>query len=122
MADIIININEFICEDPIITDVTWNGIRYEFLVDWTSQGAYYSTFDPSTTMELSMDIYETSNNILQYSGVIATGVPFDVNDYMFNVLDYYPTFSSKYQIHLKLKITNSGCDNTTTYIVPITYP
>ena len=122
MGDIIINVDEFICESPVIKDVTWNGIRYEFEVDWTSQGTYYSTFDPTTTMELSMDIYEVSNNTLQYSGIIASGVPFDADNYLFDVLDYFPSFSGKYQIHLKLKITNSGCDNATTFIVPVTYP
>lgn len=122
MGNIIFNVAEFICENPVIQNVTWSGIRYIFDTDWTSQGNYYSSFDPTTNMELSMDIIEVSNSNIVFSGVIDNSVPFNAIDYQFDVLDFYPGFSDKYQITLKLKITNQGCDNTGTYIVPITYP
>lgn len=122
MSNIIINVDAFMCEDPIIKSVSYTGTRYIFSVTWTSNGEYYSTFEPTTNLELSVDMYDTQTSTLVQSYVINPSAPFDATDYQFNMFDYYNDFSSKFQIYVKLKITNSVCNNTTTYIVPIDYP
>lgn len=123
MANIVINVEALQCEAPIVTNSSWSGIRYVFNVDWTSQGAYYSTIDPTTNLELSIEIRETIPDILVYSGIIDPSAPFDATGYQFNVLDYYGGFSGKYTLILKLNLTsNATCNEITSYTFPIDYP
>lgn len=123
MANIIINVEALQCEAPIVTNSSWSGIRYVFNVDWTSKGSYYSTIDPTTNLELSIEIRETVPNTLVYSGVIDPSAPFDATGYQFDVLDYYSGFSGKYTLILVLNLTsNAACNETTSYTFPIDYP
>lgn len=122
MGKIVINAQQLQCDSPVISDVTWNGVRYVFLTDWTSQGDYYLSLDPSTNMELSMEISDAQTSVVVFTGIIDSSAPFNATDYQFDVFDYYPDFSAKYQINLKLKLTNTVCNTVGTYTVPITYP
>jgi hypothetical protein len=123
MANIIINVDELICEDSIVTNSSWSGIRYVFNVDWTSKGDEYSIFDPTTNLQLSIEIRETIPNTIVYSGVIDNSAPFDATGYQFNVLDYYTGFSGKYTLILILDLTsNAACNEQTRYTFPIDYP
>ena len=123
MAYIIFNVAELICEAPIVTNSQYTTSRYTFNVDWISKGDEYYQFDPSTNLELSIEIRETIPNILVYSGVIEPSVPFNATGYKFNVLDYFSGFSNKFTLYLILKLTSDrACNETTTYEFPIDYP
>lgn len=124
MADVIINVGAFICEAPTFNSSTFSGVRYVFTFDWNSQGAYYSTLDPTTHMELSMVVTEISNNTVVYSGVVDSNVPFNTSTYTIDILDYYSGFSNKYRVDLTLTmINNIGCNNSTNYTIPVnSYP
>lgn len=125
MANIVINVDELICEAPVFVHTEWTGARYVFSIDWTSLGDVYFQFDPTIRMELSMEIYQNVNNppTLEYSGVIDSNAPFNVTGYTFNVNDYTFNFSSKYDLYLTLKlISDASCNESTTYQLPIDYP
>jgi hypothetical protein len=123
MGDIIINVEALICEAPIFTHTEWTGIRYEFSIDWTSNGDDYFLIDPTTNLELSMEIVEVSNNVTVYTGVVDSSVPFNATGYIFNVLDYYQGFSSKYKLILTLSLTSqAACNISNSYTLPIDYP
>lgn len=123
MGEIIINVEALVCEAPQVTHSEWTGIRYVFSVDYNSNGDDYSVFDPTTNLELSIEIRETIPNTVVYSGVINPSAPFNATDYQFNVLDYYNGFSGKYTLILKLSLTsNAACNELTSYTFPIDYP
>lgn len=119
MASIVFDVEQFICETPVFTGVTYTGTRYEFDLNWFSQGSYYSTFDPTTNIALTVDIYELNTTNLVTSFSIDPSAPFDGNHYMVNILDYLPSHSNKDTIVFTLTLTSTGCtNNVTTYTVP----
>lgn len=124
MPDININMGQFVCQSPIINNVTFSGTRYIFNLNWSSQGQYYSTIDPTTTMRLEMEIKEIANSQIVYSEIIDPNADFNNLNYVINIYDYYDAFSNKYSVTFKLTLINEiGCNNTTSYIVPVgTYP
>lgn len=124
MANIIINVEALQCQAPIITNVQFTGARYVFSVDWESRGDEYFTIDPTTKMQLKMDIYETSTptDVLTYSAIIDYDAPFNTTNYTFDVLNYTDNFSSKYYIILTLFLASETlCNEETSYQVPVTY-
>ena len=125
MGNIIINVDELICEAPIVLHSEWTGIRYVFSVDYSSIGDQLAIFDPTVRMELSITIYQntTTPPQFEYTGVIDSNAPFDATGYTFNVVDYFPTFSSKFDLYLTLKlISDESCNEQFTYQFPIDYP
>ena len=110
MGNINFNISEFICESPVLTSVVYTGVRYEFILNWTSQGSYYNTFDPTTVVQLWINV----NGIgWQYY----SDVPYDGINWTNNFLSNNP----KTSISFKLIIINSGCNNESN-IVSLTNP
>jgi hypothetical protein len=125
MADIIINVDALVCEAPVVTHSEWTGARYVFNVDWTSIGDQLATFDPTVRMEVGIIIYQntTTPPQFEYSGVIDSNGPFNATGFSFDVVDYFPTFSSKFDLYLTLKlISDASCNEETTYQFPIDYP
>lgn len=123
MANIIINVEALQCQAPEVTNSSWSGIRYVFNIDWNSKGDEYSIIDPTTNLELSIEIRETIPNTIVYQGVIDASAPFNATGYQFDVLDYTQTFSGKYTLILKLNLTsNAACNELTSYTFPIDYP
>lgn len=125
MANIIFNVEELLCEAPVVTHSEWTGTRYEFRVDWTSIGDYLATFDPTVRMEAGIIIYQNTVTPPQfeYQGVIDSNAPFNVSGYTFNVVDYFASFYSKYDLYLTLKLISDGsCNEETTYHFPLDYP
>lgn len=121
--DIIVEVDEFKCEAPIVKNTSWSGIRYIFNVDYESNGEDYILLDPTTNLELSIEVKETATNTVVYTGVINPSAPFNANNYQFDVLDYYPEFSNKYTLILTLNLTSSDlCNLMTNYTFPINYP
>lgn len=124
MSEININIGEFICEPPIITNVIYTGTRYIFRLFWNSEGDFYQTFDPSTNLSLGIEIVEISNSQVVYSNTTHPTVPFNESGFQIDIMDYFPSFGNKYRLTFRLDLTSdSGCNNSTTYTVPNgTYP
>jgi hypothetical protein len=119
MSTININIGEFICEPPIFNSVTYTGTRWIFELDWSSQGSFYSSFDPTTNLSLSIQIVEISSSIIVYSNEVDPSVPFNINNYQIDISDFYSGFNDKYRITFILNLTNEvGCNNSETYTVP----
>lgn len=124
MAYINIDINAFQCSSPIINSVVYSGTPYLFILDWSSEGDYYTTIDSTTHMTLDIDIIEISSGQTVFTGVISPSVIFNTADYPINILDYYSNFGNKYSVTFNLTLINNiGCNNVTSYTVPDgTYP
>lgn len=121
-GNIIFNVAELQCVAPTIISTSWTGIRYVFNVDWTSNGDEYHNIDPTTNLELSMDIIEVATSTTVFSGVINASVPFIATGYQFDAYDYYPTFSDKYQITLTLNLTSDTvCNESSSFTIPVDY-
>lgn len=121
MADINFNVAAVICEDPVFTSVTYTGTRYEFNLNWTSQGAYFYTFDNTMTMYLYIECYLPGDPTPYFQQSVGTPppIPFDGNNYIINVLDYDPTFSSKNRLVFRLVMSGEDtCYTETTYEFP----
>lgn len=122
MANIIINAAALICQAPVFTHTEWTGSRYIFSVDWTSNGVYYSTIDPTTNLELSIVIVQTATGTIDYTGIIQASVSFSATGYTFNIWDFFPNFSDKYTITLSLKLTSqAACNETGSITLPVDY-
>lgn len=123
MKYININIEALDCKSPIIKNVTYTGTRYKFLLEWVSQGDYYFLLDNTTTMDLTMVITETVGGVVAHTEVFQF-IPFSTNNYMINIMDYYPNFSGKYSITFILNLNSDLLCNTQSvpFTVPITYP
>lgn len=125
MGEIIINVDSLVCEAPKVLHSEWTGTRYVFSMDWSSIGDYLATFDPTVRLELSMTIYQntTTPPQFEYTGVIDSNAPFNTTGYTFNVVDYFPSFSSKYDLYITLKlISDNTCNEEITYQFPLNYP
>ena len=120
MPNININVADLVCENPIFTSVTYTGTRYEFNLNWTSNGSYYSTFDPTVAMYLYIEMYHPGSSTPYYTG--NASIPFDLYDatnYLINVLDYDSSFSSKDRLVFRLSLAGEdSCFTETTYVFP----
>lgn len=121
MANINFTIAELICEDPVFTSVTYTGTRFEFDLNWTSQGAYLSNFDNTLNMFLYIECYLPGESTPYFVETVATPppIPYDGNHFMVNVIDYDPSFSPKNRLVFRLVMTGEAtCYTETTYEFP----
>lgn len=115
MGSIHINVDEFVCITPVFTNVSYTGTRYEFDLNWTSQGDYYHTFDPTTTITLYMDLYDDAGNFLQTYTVL-TGQYFNMSHYLVNTLTYDPSVNNKNRVVFRLTLSSTDCVNNTAVV------
>lgn len=121
MGNVVINVGEVDCQDPIFTSVTYTGTRYEFKLNWTSQGAYFYQFDNTMTMYLYIECYLPGNATPYFNQQVPTppSIPFDAINYTVNVLDYDSTFTSKNRLVFRLVMAGeTTCYTETTYEFP----
>lgn len=122
MAFININVEALICEDPVFTSVDYTGSRYEFSMNWTSNGEYLSTIDNTTIMNLAVELYHPSdltNPYNVFSPTVPPPIPFNGTNYLLNIFDYDSSFSSKDQIIFRLGLTGQNtCSTSTSYTIP----
>lgn len=107
MGNINFDVEEFICESPILTSVVYTGIRYIFELSYTSQGDYYYTFDPTTEIQIW---YQTDGQPTWYQVSPPSNPPFNANGYEIDLINYVPepTVVTIFKIIL---INNAGCSN-----------
>lgn len=108
MANINFDVEEFICESPILTSVVYTGIRYIFEFSYTSQGDYYYTFDPTTEIQIW---YQTDGQSTWYQvSPPLNALPFNANGYEIDLLNYVPE-PKGVTIFKIILINNAGCNN-----------
>ena len=115
MAKININIGEFVCEAPVFNSVVYLGGHYPFELTWTSEGDYYTTFDPNTVMVLHLKLVEPGVGII-FDQDIDIDAPFNANQYPVDLFDY--NFSTKYEITFTLTLITSNCQQSVDYVIP----
>lgn len=117
MAYININIGEFVCEPPVFDSVVYLGGRYPFELTWSSEGGYYTTFDPNTVMVLHLKLVDPSGGgIVIFDQDIDIDAPFNANQYSVDLLQY--GFSTKYEITFTLTLITSTCQKSIDYVIP----
>ena len=118
MAYININIGALVYEAPNFQNIVYTGSKWIFDLDWTSQGSYYSTFDPTTKMILHLKLIDSVPGIVVFDQDIDINAPFDTNQYTINILDYYDTYSSNFDAIFTLTIVTATCQNSDDYMIP----
>ena len=113
MSNININIEEFQCESPIITNLNYVvQSEKEFTISYTSLGAIYqANVDPLTTIEMWYSV--DGGTLIQYN---ATTLQFNetnlVVDYSFN---FHPATTSLY---VELRLITNYCTSTINQTIP----
>jgi len=121
MASINLNVEAVVCQNPVFTSVTYTGNRYEFNLNWTSQGAYFYQFDNTVTMYLYIECYLPNASTPYFSQTVSNPpvTPFNGTNFLVNVLDYDSTFSAKNRLVFRLVMSGeSTCTTETTYEFP----
>ena len=108
MANININVNEFLCEEPVVYDLKYLfEAENVYLVSWTSQGNYYqSTVDPGTIVELWYSV-----NGEPFELHPANPTPFDAVDFELNFNDL-PVTLPIMDLTVRVKIVTNYCEAT----------
>lgn len=112
MANININIEEFQCEKPIITNLIYKpGSEKEFIISFTSLGDYYQTFDPSTTIEMFYSV--DGGAAVLYT---ATTLQFNETDL---IVAYAPAFTTATtSLTVELLLTTNYCTARVSSTIP----
>ena len=82
MANLIINVGEFLCEDPSVEELeVVPGSELSFQLTWSSEGQYYqSVVDSGTYMELWY-----SRNNQPFQQYLGNPIPFNAIDFEINL-------------------------------------
>lgn len=104
MADIIFNVEELICESPVITDAHYViDTEHFYSVSWTSQASYYD----SVAGPVTMDLY--------YSIDGGPFTPYPSNPVAFNYDNFVMNFNTiglaNDNIRFMLKMTTAYCSS-----------
>lgn len=119
MGNITISVDQIICEAPVFTNVTYTGVRFEYLLSWTSMGDYYFSFDNTATMSLVIQLYAPGQTTPYFTGLVNPPIAFNAVDFSVNILDYDANYSPKDTIVFTLMLTGeNSCDVQTTYTIP----
>lgn len=115
------SVQQLVCEDPIFTSVTYTGTKYQFNLNWTSQGVFLSSFDNTTEILIKIDMYHEGQTTAFYTGYVTNTptIPFNSNNFLVNVWDYDNTFSAKDRLVFTLIISGeTSCFKETTFEFP----
>lgn len=85
MSNIIINVAEFICEDPIVGNVYRNmSTTGDYVFNWTSKGSLYESYG----MNVQMKLFILPENIPPEQEYTSQPIPFNAVDFSIGVLNF----------------------------------